>query len=123
MKVVAFDPVFNGDVALDGQVKMFKDFKEMLPHVDALSFHVPLNDHTRGMLNTETFALCRKGVFVVNAARGGVVCEESLVKACDDGVCGGAAIDVFTTEPPAEDNPNAQPSKNFGYTALGCFDS
>jgi len=105
MNVVAFDPVFNSPTALDGQVKMFTDFSEMLPHADVISFHVPLNDHTRGMLNTETFKKCKDGVFVVNAARGGVVDEDAIIPALDSGKCGGAAFDVFTKEPPAEDSP------------------
>lgn len=105
MNVVAFDPVFNSPTALDGAVKMYTDFEEMLPHVDVISFHVPLNDHTRGMLNTQTFAKCKDGVFVVNAARGGVVDEEAIIPALESGKCGGAALDVYTSEPPAEDSP------------------
>lgn len=104
MKVVAFDPVFNNPTALDGQVKMYNDFAAMLPEADVLTFHVPLNDATRGMLNDETFGLCRKGVYVVNAARGGVVDEEGLLKALDDGRCGGAAVDVYSSEPPPADS-------------------
>ncbi len=103
MDVVAFDPVFNSPTALDGAVKMYTDFEEMLPHADVLSFHVPLNDHTRGMLNAKSFEKCRDGVFVVNAARGGVVDEEAIIPALDSGKCGGVALDVFTNEPPAED--------------------
>lgn len=105
MNVVAFDPVFNSPTALDGQVKMYTDFAEMLPHVDVLSFHVPLNDHTRGMLNNEMFAKCKDGVFVVNAARGGVIDEDAIIPALESGKCGGAAIDVYSSEPPAEDSP------------------
>lgn len=105
MEVVAYDPFINAETMLDGKVKMFSDFKKMLPHADILSFHVPLNDATKSMLNTETFKLCRKGVFVVNASRGGVVDENDLVQAIDDGQCAGAAMDVYTDEPPAEDHP------------------
>jgi len=105
MDVVAFDPVFNSATALDGQVKMFTDFSEMLPYADVLSFHVPFNDHTKGMLNATTFAKCKDGVFVVNAARGGVVDEQAIIAALDSGKCAGAAFDVFTTEPPAADSP------------------
>ena len=105
MNVVAFDPVFNSPTALDGAVKMYTDFQEMLPHVDVISFHVPLNDHTRGMLNADSFAKCRDGVFVVNAARGGVVDEDAIIPAIDSGKCAGAALDVYTSEPPAEDSP------------------
>ena len=105
MNVMAYDPFINAQTMLDGKVKMFTDFSEMLPHVDILSFHVPLNDATRGMLNKETFELCRGGVYVVNASRGGVVDEDDLVAALDSGKAAGAAMDVFTKEPPAENHP------------------
>ncbi len=105
MEVVAYDPFINAPTMLDGQVKMYRDFKQMLPECDLLTFHVPLNDETRGMLNAETFKLCRKGVLVINAARGGVVDEDAVIPAIEAGQCGGAALDVFTSEPPAEDSP------------------
>jgi len=105
MKVVAFDPVFNADTALDGQVKIHKNFEKMLPELDVISFHVPLNEHTRGMLGEKTFPLCKEGLLIVNASRGGVVDIPALLKALDDGKVGGAAIDVYEEEPPAEDDP------------------
>ena len=105
MKVVGHDPFVNAPTVLDGQVKVYRQFEQMLPEVDILSFHVPLNEQTRGMLNDKTFGMCRSGVLVVNAARGGVLDEEALVTALDSGQCGGAAVDVFETEPPAKDHP------------------
>jgi len=105
MDVVAFDPVYNAPTALDGRVKMHSDFESILPKVDILSFHVPLNDNTHGMLDTERFAKCRDGVMVVNASRGGVIDIPSLIEALDSGKCGGAAIDVYEDEPPPEDDP------------------
>ncbi len=105
MKVLAFDPVFAAATALDGKVRMFTQFEAMLPECDALSFHVPMTDDTRGMLDARTFALAKKGVLVVNASRGGVVDEAALLDACNSGQCGGAALDVFTDEPPAKDSP------------------
>jgi hypothetical protein len=57
------------------------------------------------MLNRQSFAGCRDGVFVINAARGGVVDEDALIEALDSGKCGGAAVDVFTSEPPPPDHP------------------
>lgn len=105
MNVVAFDPVYNAQTALDGRVRMFKSFEKMVGECDILSFHVPLNDATRGMLNDQTFASCRDGVMVINAARGGVVDVEALIRALDAGKCGGAAIDVYESEPPADDDP------------------
>lgn len=105
MKVLAFDPFFNAPSAMDGQVKLFSQFAELLPHVDVVTFHVPLTDQTRGMMNAQMFGLARKGVVVVNAARGGIVDEAALLEALDSGQCGGAAMDVFETEPPPADHP------------------
>jgi len=105
MQVVAYDPFFNAATALDGKVKMYKQVADLLPMADILTFHVPLNDQTRGMLNQETFELCREGVLVVNASRGGVVDEEAVLEAVESGRCGGAALDVFTTEPLPADSP------------------
>ncbi len=105
MGVVAYDPFFNAATAMDGRVKMFKKAEDLLPHADILTFHVPLNDQTRGMLNGQTFELCRKGVMVVNASRGGVIDEKALMVALETGRCGGAALDVFETEPLEADSP------------------
>ncbi|MEM9417669.1 MAG: phosphoglycerate dehydrogenase [Planctomycetota bacterium] len=106
MTVVGYDPFVNTDIQLGSHtVKTFRTFEEMVPHVDVMSFHVPKTPETTGMLNAETFALCKKGVYVVNAARGGIVDETDIVAACDSGQCAGAALDVFTSEPPAEDSP------------------
>ena len=111
MQVVAYDPFYNGETALDGKARMYPKFEDLLPHADILTFHVPLNDQTRGMLNKETFGLCRKGVLVVNASRGGIVEEADLPGAIDAGQCGGAALDVFTAEPPPVDSPLRQHPK------------
>ncbi len=105
MKAVAYDPFYNAATALDGKVKMYAQFDDLLPEADILTFHLPLNEQTRGMLNTQTLGLCRKGVLVVNAARGGVVDEQAILDAVESGQCGGAALDVFDTEPLAADSP------------------
>jgi D-3-phosphoglycerate dehydrogenase len=105
MDVVAYDPFYSESTALDGKVRVFGEFVDMLPHADILTFHVPLNDATRGMLNADTFPRCRDHVLVINAARGGVVDEQALVEAIDAGKCAGAAIDVYPEEPPPADSP------------------
>ena len=106
MDVVGYDPFVSTDLQLgEHTVRTFREFPELLPHADVLSFHVPKTPETTGMLNDATFDRCRKGVFVVNAARGGIVDEAAVVKACEDGRCGGAALDVFTEEPPPADSP------------------
>ncbi|MEM7576762.1 MAG: phosphoglycerate dehydrogenase [Planctomycetota bacterium] len=105
MNVVGYDPFVNSDLELGGHtVKTFRDFTDMLPHIDAVSFHVPKTAETTGMLNAETFKLAKPGLFVVNAARGGIVDEAALLEALDHGQCAGAALDVYTSEPPSEDS-------------------
>ena len=106
MKVVGYDPFVQSDLQLgEHTVKTYRSFEELAPHADALSFHVPKTAETTGMLDAETFALCREGVFVVNAARGGIVDEAAVVEAIRSGRCGGVALDVYTSEPPAADGP------------------
>jgi len=112
MKVIAHDPFINTPTMLDGTVKMYRNFMQMLPHADVVSFHVPLNNETRGMLDAQAFSkYAKKGVLVVNASRGGIVDEQALLVAIDKGQCGGAALDVFSIEPPPADNgPRGDPS-------------
>lgn len=105
MNVIAYDPFINAATMLGGRVKMYSQFTELLSLADFLTFHVPLTEETRGMLNRQTFPLCRKGVMIVNAARGGVIDEEALLEALDSGLCAGAALDVFSQEPPPKDSP------------------
>ncbi|QDU71154.1 phosphoglycerate dehydrogenase [Mucisphaera calidilacus] len=105
MDVLAFDPFLNAETAMDGRVKVIRDFKDLVPKVDMITFHVPLNDHTRGMLNLEVMKTARPHLIVINAARGGVVDENDLVTALDEGIIAAAGFDVFTTEPPAADHP------------------
>jgi D-3-phosphoglycerate dehydrogenase len=105
MTVIAYDPFINAKTMMDGKVQMFSDFKELLPHADIITFHVPKTEQTTGMLNKDTWKLCKKGVRVVNAARGGIVDETDLLEALESGQCDGIALDVFTKEPPAEDSP------------------
>lgn len=105
MKVLAFDPVFNADTACEGRVKLVKSFDELIGKIDFLSFHVPLNDHTRNMLGADQFDRAKPGLMVINAARGGVIDVEALLAALESGKCGGAAIDVYEKEPLEKDSP------------------
>ncbi len=105
MNVLAYDPFINATTMLDGRVRMYRDFMELIPLVDFVTFHVPLNDQTRGMMGPEAFKICRPGLRIINASRGGVVDESALLTALDAGQCAGAALDVYETEPPAADSP------------------
>lgn len=78
---------------------------ELLPQVDALTLHCPLNDNTRNMIGAAQLALLKPGAFVVNTARGGLIDEQALADALRAGHLGGAATDVLTVEPPVNGNP------------------
>ena len=106
MTVLGYDPFVTEDLELAGEtVRTFRSFDELCGHVDVLTFHVPKTELTAGMLNTQTFAKCREGVYVVNAARGGIVDEAAAFEALESGRCAGLALDVWEQEPPPADHP------------------
>ncbi|WP_295481162.1 2-hydroxyacid dehydrogenase [uncultured Pseudomonas sp.] len=78
---------------------------ELLPQVDALTLHCPLNEQTRHMLGARELALLKPGALVVNTARGGLIDEQALADALRNGHLGGAATDVLSVEPPVHGNP------------------
>ncbi|WHS59397.1 2-hydroxyacid dehydrogenase [Pseudomonas sp. G2-4] len=78
---------------------------QLLPQVDALTLHCPLNEHTRHFIGARELALLKPGAFVVNTARGGLIDEQALAEALRNGHLGGAATDVLSVEPPTQGNP------------------
>ncbi|AHL35864.1 glycerate dehydrogenase [Pseudomonas brassicacearum] len=78
---------------------------QLLPQVDALTLHCPLNEHTRHFIGAQELALLKPGAFVVNTARGGLIDEQALAEALRNGHLGGAATDVLSVEPPTQGNP------------------
>lgn len=106
MTVLGFDPYFQPETALDGRVRMVRDFDEFLGQIDVITFHVPGGEGTRHLLNRDRlFNKCRPNLLVVNDARGEVVDEFALAEALKEKKIAGAAVDVFQTEPPAKDHP------------------
>lgn len=79
--------------------------EQLLPQVDALTLHCPLNEHTRNFIGARELALLKPGTFVVNTARGGLIDEQALAEALRSGRPGGAATDVLSVEPPTQGNP------------------
>ena len=77
---------------------------ELLPQVDALTFHCPLTEHTRNFIGARELALLKPGAFVINTARGGIIDEQALADALRSGHLGGAATDVLSVEPPRDGN-------------------
>ena len=99
MHVVAFDPYLPGDDVSWQEIGRHDTLETLLDEADVLSLHVPLGDDTRHLISTAALARMRRGAILVNAARGGVVDEPALARALRDGRLGGAALDVFETEP------------------------
>ncbi len=100
MKVLACDPFIGREAAARLGVELV-DMDELLARADFITVHTPLTNETRGMIGAAALARTKRGVLVVNAARGGVVDEDALLAALESGHVGGAALDVFAEEPPA----------------------
>ncbi|KAG6747669.1 hypothetical protein POTOM_047559 [Populus tomentosa] len=103
MHVIAHDPYAPADRARAIGVDLVS-FEEAISTADFISLHMPLTPATSKMFNDESFSQMKKGVRIVNVARGGVIDEEALVRALDSGTVVQAALDVFTEEPPSKDS-------------------
>lgn len=101
MKVIAFDPFLSEERAEEIGVEKV-ELDELLPRADFISLHTPLTDSTRGILGADAFTKMKDGVRIVNCARGGLIDEDALKEALDNGKVAGAALDVFAVEPAKE---------------------
>jgi D-3-phosphoglycerate dehydrogenase / 2-oxoglutarate reductase len=103
MKVIAYDPFLSPERAKDLGVEKV-ELDELFRRADFITLHTPLTDKTRNILDAKALAATKKGVRIINCARGGLVDERALREALDSGHVAGAAFDVFVEEP-AVDNP------------------
>src|ERR1700691_5666424 len=101
MKVIAYDPFLSAERAVKLGVEKV-ELHDLLPRADVISLHTPLTDKTRNILSAEALAKTRRGVIIVNAARGGLVDEGALRAALESGHVAAAGFDVFVTEPAKE---------------------
>lgn len=99
MKVVGYDPFLSATRAKELGVQMVASPQEMLPLVDVLTVHTPLNDQTKNLIGTKEIQMMKKGVRLINCARGGIYDEQALVEGLKSGHLGGVALDVYSTEP------------------------
>ncbi|MGH9379336.1 MAG: phosphoglycerate dehydrogenase [Thermoanaerobaculia bacterium] len=99
MQVVAYDPFLDSSVAERWDVELAA-LDDVLSRADVVTLHTPLTEQTRNLIDAAALARMRPGALLVNCARGGVVDEEALLAALDEGRLGGAALDVFAVEPP-----------------------
>ncbi|AAV96582.1 phosphoglycerate dehydrogenase [Ruegeria pomeroyi] len=103
MKVIAYDPFLGEEKANKMGVEKV-ELDDLLKRADFITLHVPLTDQTRNILGRENLAKTKKGVRIINCARGGLVDEEALAEMLQSGHVAGAAFDVFSVEP-AKENP------------------
>ncbi|SOB79546.1 D-3-phosphoglycerate dehydrogenase [Sphingomonas guangdongensis] len=98
MKVIAFDPFLSPDRAIELGVEKV-ELDQLLARADFITLHTPLTDQTRNILSAENLAKTKKGVRIINCARGGLIDEAALKAGLDSGHIAGAALDVFVEEP------------------------
>ncbi|MCH6544416.1 MAG: phosphoglycerate dehydrogenase [Deltaproteobacteria bacterium] len=104
MKVIAHDPFVPTESAARLGVEVVS-LDEIYERSDFITVHTPMTNETRGLINSNSFAKMKTGVRIINCARGGIVDEEDLIQALQEGKVAGAALDVFVEEPPRPDHP------------------
>jgi len=98
MKVIGYDPYLTAERAVKLGIEKV-ELDELFKRADAITLHTPLVESTRNIVSKERLATCKKGVIIVNCARGGLVDEEALKEALESGQVRAAALDVFAVEP------------------------
>jgi D-3-phosphoglycerate dehydrogenase len=101
MRVIAFDPYLSQERANDLGIEKV-ELSELLARADFITLHVPMTPETKNILSADAIAKTKKGVRIINCARGGLIDEHALKAAIDNGHVAGAALDVFETEPAKE---------------------
>lgn len=99
MQVIGYDPITTAEEAKSAGIEKM-ELDEIWPLADYITVHTPLIQATRDLISKKTLNKCKKGVKVVNVARGGIINESDLLDALKSGQCGGAALDVYSEEPP-----------------------
>ncbi len=102
MRVVAYDPFLSASRANLLRVELAEKLEDALREADFITLHMPATAETHHMLDAGRLALCKKGVRIINCARGGLVDEDALLAALESGQVAGAAMDVYEKEPPPD---------------------
>ncbi|MBK1876294.1 phosphoglycerate dehydrogenase [Pelagicoccus mobilis] len=114
MEILAYDPYLSANKAEALGVEAV-ELEELFANSDYITVHMPLTDATRGMINAESIATMKDGVRLFNCARGGIINEEDLLAALESGKVAAAGLDVYASEPLAEDHP-FRSAKNLNLT-------
>ena len=104
MKIVAFDPFISKEVAANKGMEMMA-FEDLLKNSDYITIHIPKSAETKGLIGEKEIAMMKNDVRLINCARGGIVDEDVLAQALEEGKIAGCAVDVYEKEPPPPDLP------------------
>lgn len=104
MRVIGFDPFLSKEAAEKIGIELV-DLPELYRRADYITIHTPLNEKTRNLVDRNAFRQMRRGVYLINCARGGIVNEADLLVALQEGIVAGVALDVMEEEPPPPDHP------------------
>ena len=121
MKILAYDPFLSKDKSLEMGIEKVEDLENLLPKVDFITLHVPLTDMTRNILSRENLEKTKKGVRIINCARGGLVDEIALSELIKSGHVAGAAFDVFEKEPASPWRPTGTDLAHRSCSKTGCL--
>jgi len=105
MRVLAYDPYLSRQRAKALQVELLESLDLLLEQVDFLTIHLPKSPETIGMIDAKAMSKMKRGAYIINCARGGIVVENDLIEAIRSGQIAGAALDVYETEPLPSDSP------------------
>lgn len=105
MRVLAYDPYLSSSRARSLQVELMENLDDIIPQADFITLHMPATPETHHLLNAERLSKTKRGVRIINCARGGLIDESALGEALKSGQVAAAALDVYETEPPPADFP------------------
>ncbi|CAH1789717.1 unnamed protein product [Owenia fusiformis] len=108
MTTIGYDPLVSAEESAEFKIE-WMELEKIWPLADYVTVHVPLIPPTKNLISEKVFNIAKKGVRIINVARGGIVDESALLEALNNGQCGGAALDVFLEEPPTNKDLIAHP--------------
>lgn len=110
MRVIGYDPYLTAEEIRMKRAEPSETVQPIYDQADYLTFHVPLTEETRGIVNADSFGRMKRGIRIICTARGGVIDETALLEALNSGQVAAAALDVFQTEPPGKTALVAHPN-------------
>ena len=102
MRVIGYDPCFTSDI---DNIKIFTNIEDVFENADYISLHIPLTESTKNLVGEKLLSLMKPEAYLINTARGGIIDEDILAQKLKNNSIEGAALDVFSSEPPKADNP------------------